>query len=168
MTRRVACLACAGAAVAATPSPALTPLDETAYAKLIRSFRGHALLVDFWATWCEPCRAELPLLVKMERKLRSSGFRLLTVSADDPEQDGDAAALLRKFDAQRPWYRKQARKDEEFINSVDPKWSGALPALFLYGRDGSKVRTFIGETDAATLEAAILRELGLQKSRARE
>jgi hypothetical protein len=52
-------------------------------------------------------------------------------------------------------YLKQADDDDHFINAIDPKWSGALPALFLYDKSGHKVRSFIGETDMAALERAI-------------
>jgi hypothetical protein len=45
--------------------------------------------------------------------------------------------------------------DDHFINAIDPKWSGALPALFLYNRSGRKVTSFIGETDIGLVEAAI-------------
>ena len=59
------------------------------------------------------------------------------------------------FRVEGPVYRKQADDDDHFINAIDPKWSGALPALFLYDRNGHKVRSFVGETDMAALERAI-------------
>ena len=79
----------------------------------------------------------------------------MTISADEPEQEADAEKVLRQAGAPSPAYRKQAKKDEEFIDAIDPQWSGALPALFLYDRQGKKVRSFIGETDMPTLAAAI-------------
>jgi hypothetical protein len=54
-----------------------------------------------------------------------------------------------------PAYRKQANDDERFIDAIDPKWSGALPALFLYGRGGRKARSFIGESDMRVVEDAV-------------
>ena len=50
---------------------------------------------------------------------------------------------------------KNAKDDDKFINLVDPKWSGALPALFLYDRTGRKVKMFVGETPMKELEAAV-------------
>jgi len=134
---------------------ALPTLDETAFQKLVEAHKGKVVIYDFWATWCEPCRAELPQLTRLEAKLRSQGFELITISADEPEQSAAAEKVLKQFAVREPMYRKQAKDDDQFINSIDVKWSGALPALFLYDKAGRKVRSFIGETDMGTVEAAI-------------
>jgi thiol-disulfide isomerase/thioredoxin len=134
---------------------ALLNVDEAGFQKLVDSHKGKVVLYDFWATWCEPCRAEIPKLVRLDAKLRSQGFELVTISADEPEQAPDAEKVLKQFAVRGPLYRKQASNDDRFINSIDVKWSGALPALFLYDKSGRKVRSFIGETDIATLESAI-------------
>jgi len=97
----------------------------------------------------------MPQLISLENRLKARGFELVTISADDPEQDADAETVLKQFRAPEPGYRKQAVKDEQFINAIDPKWSGALPALFLYDRNGRKVQSFIGETDPRIIEAAV-------------
>src|ERR1041384_4449621 len=133
-------------AVAAFAAPArLTEVDEAAYTKLLAAHRGKGVLVDFWATCCEPCREEMPKLALLEAKLRARGFVLLTVSADEPEQDAAAYAFLLKSGVRLPGYRKQTENDSAFIDSIDTKWTGALPASFLYDRTGKKVKSFIGE-----------------------
>ena len=55
----------------------------------------------------------------------------------------------------QPRYIKHSDDDQVFIDSVDKKWSGALPALFLYDRSGNRVASFIGESDPAEIESAI-------------
>ncbi len=134
---------------------ALTPVDEAGFRKLVEAHRGKVVLVNFWATWCEPCREEMPQLVSLEKKWRARGFVLVTVSADEPEQEADARAFLRGHGVPPPAYIKNASSDEEFITAVDAGWSGALPALFLYGRDGRKAASFIGETAVADIETAL-------------
>jgi thiol-disulfide isomerase/thioredoxin len=135
--------------------PKFAPVDEAGYAKLVAAHKGKVVLVNFWATWCVPCRAEMPELVKLEQKLRARGFDLITISADQPEQEGAAAKVLKDFKVPGPAYLKKPVDDDKFINSIDPKWGGALPGLFLYDRTGKKVRSFIGETPMKDVEAAI-------------
>ena len=133
----------------------LVPLDESGFHTLVQSNKGNIVLYDFWATWCAPCRAEMPQLVKLQRKLAAHGFKLVTISADDPEQAAEAARFIAQAAAPHPAYRKDAESDEECINAIDRAWSGALPAMFLYDRNGRRVRSFIGETDPATIERAV-------------
>jgi len=142
-------------AIFASAQPKLAPVDEAAYPKLVAAQKGKVVLVDFWATWCKPCRAEMPELVKLDQKLRARGFVLVTVSADEPEQEAAAAKLLKENNLSGRAYLKTPVDDDKFIDSIDPKWGGALPALFLYDRTGKKVRSFIGETPIKDVEAAI-------------
>jgi thiol-disulfide isomerase/thioredoxin len=133
----------------------LTPINEAGFQKLVESHKGKVVLYDFWATWCGSCRAELPELVLLERRLRDRGLEVVTISADDHQHQAAAEKFIQIFDVQGPAYLKQAADEDRFIEAIDPKWGGALPALFLYDRAGHKVRSFIGETDMATLERAI-------------
>jgi thiol-disulfide isomerase/thioredoxin len=151
MKRAIALLAC----FPLFATGPLIPVDEAGFQKLVASHKGKVVVYDFWATWCAPCRVELPLLVKLEAKLRSQGVEVITISADEPEQKAAAEKFIQKFGVQGPAYLRQAASDDHFINAIDPKWSGALPALFLYDKSGHKARSFIGETDMAALEAAI-------------
>ena len=143
------------AAVCARAAPPLAALDEAGYRRLIAQAKGRVVLVDFWATWCDPCRAEMPQLVRLAARYQARGLELATISCDEPEQEADAAAFLQKNGAPAPLYVKHAASDEKFIDAIDPKWSGALPALFLYDRQGRLVKSFVGETEMAALEAAV-------------
>jgi thiol-disulfide isomerase/thioredoxin len=133
----------------------LTPLDETVYQRTLTAHKGRVVLVDLWATWCAPCLEELPALVKLEAKYRGRGFRLITISCDEPAEQTQALRVLQQHGAPMPAFLKQVKNDENFINWLDRKWSGALPALFLYDRAGRRVSSFVGETDLAELEKTI-------------
>jgi thiol-disulfide isomerase/thioredoxin len=157
MTRRH-CLAALGAlplaALRAAPA-GLTPLNEQAFRQMVAANRGKVLLVDFWATWCAPCREEMPKLLSLRVTHAKQNFSLVTISCDEPEQERGAEAFLEKQSAPFPRYIKRAKDDDAFINSIDPKWSGALPALFLFDRSGQLAAKFIGESTTESIDAAI-------------
>jgi thiol-disulfide isomerase/thioredoxin len=144
---------------AQTAAGKLIPMDEAGFGKLVASQKGKVHLINFWATWCEPCRAEMPALAKIEAKLKAKGFVLTTVSADEPEDEAAARAFLKKAAINGSAYLKQVKNDDRFIASLEPKWSGALPALFLYDRTAKKAKSWIGESDLAQVEAAIAKLL---------
>lgn len=141
-----------GAAAAPTK---LLPVDEAGVQKTVTSRKGKVVLVNFWATWCEPCRKEMPELAKMYGALKAKGFELVTISADEPEDEKDALIFLGKAGIGDPAYLKKVKNDDAFINTIDPKWSGALPALVLYDRAGKKVKLWVGETDLKVVETEV-------------
>jgi thiol-disulfide isomerase/thioredoxin len=136
-------------------SGVLSPVDEQAFGSIVTAHRDRILLVDFWATWCAPCREEFPRLVSLYSTYRDRGLSFVAISCDEPEQEANAAAFLKQQAAPGPFYIKRARSDDQFIDSIDPEWSGALPALFLFDRAGRKAKSFIGETDIKLIEASL-------------
>ncbi len=149
------CLAMFLAAALLPAQSKLTPVSEASFPKIVAAHKGQVVLVDFWATWCVPCRAEMPQLVKMSMKLGARGLVLITVSADEPDKELAAFKLLMENSVAPPFYLKKAVDDDKFTNLVDTKWSGELPAMFLYDRSGKRVRSFLGETPVKDIEAAI-------------
>jgi len=130
-------------------------IDVQAYQKLLKQYHGKALLVTFWATWCEPCRDEYPMLNELAKQYAPQGLKVVGVSMDD---DGDLI-LMRRFLARYkpifPNYRKKAGSEELFRQGVLPGWNGALPASFLYAKDGRQIGHVFGEGTRETYEAAI-------------
>ncbi len=133
----------------------LTPVDPSGYAKVVAAHRGKVVLVDFWATWCKPCRAQTPLLVTLAQKLHARGLDLITVSIDEPSDGAAAEKVLAEDHVTGAAYIKNAVDDDKFYTAVDDSWIGAAPAMFLYDRNGRKVKSFIGETPVSTIQAAI-------------
>lgn len=133
----------------------LMPVTEASFPKLVAAHKGKIVLVDFWATWCVPCRAEMPQLVKLSEKLRARGLDFITVSADEPQNEPAAYRLLMQNAVAAPFYVKHASDDDKFYDLVDTKWGGVMPGIFIYDRSGKRARSFYGETPVTDVEAAI-------------
>lgn len=147
------------AAALASPqakAPADPPMIDTqGYQKILEQYRGKPLLVTFWATWCEPCRDEYPMLNELAKQYAPRGLKVVGVNLDD---DGDII-LTRRFIARYkpifPNYRKQAGAESTFVQAVFPGWNGAIPASFFYARDGHQIGHLLGEGTRDTYDAAI-------------
>ncbi len=154
-------LAALAAAVCAAPqtkkSAVRDPelIDAQDYEKIVRQYRGKPLIVTFWATWCEPCRDEYPMLNELAKQYAPQGLRVVGINLD---QDGDII-LMRRFLARYkpifPNYRKKAGEEQEFDQTVLPGWNGSLPATIFYARDGARAGHFLGEQKRETYESAI-------------
>ncbi|HYL76149.1 MAG TPA: TlpA family protein disulfide reductase [Bryobacteraceae bacterium] len=138
-----------------TAAYALKPIDEAGFTRRLAAYKGKIVLFDFWASWCGGCREEMPGLIALDRKLRKRGFVLVTISVDEPDDEPAAIAFLKQNAAPYPAYRKKAKSDEAFMSMVDKKWTGALPATFLFGPDGKRAASFFGATGMAEIEAAV-------------
>jgi thiol-disulfide isomerase/thioredoxin len=112
-------------------APALTPATASEILQAVRSAGGKAVLVNVWATWCPPCREEMPDLLRLRRDYAERGVRLILVSADFTSEADQAAAFLGELGVDFPTYLKKG-SDMEFIDGIDPQWSGALPATFIF------------------------------------
>ncbi|HEX8456019.1 MAG TPA: TlpA disulfide reductase family protein [Pyrinomonadaceae bacterium] len=119
--------------------------------------RARPLLVNFWATWCVPCRKEFPDLVKIEADYRASGLEFALVSADDVTEIKTAVPMfLREMRATAmPAYLLNAADTEAAIAQVDPAWGGELPATFLFDRQGKVAYRHFGIINPAELRAEI-------------
>jgi len=117
----------------------------------LASMKGKVVLIDFWATWCEPCKQELPHLQELYSKHNKEGFEILGISLDE-----DKAALSDFIASNKiTWENKfsgQAWEDE----LVETFSISGIPATFLVGKDGKIAAVNLRGPE---LEAAIGKEL---------
>ncbi len=151
----VACLVVAACAtVAPRPSPAVTDLHGLQAA--LAAERGHPVFVNYWATWCDPCVAEMPILADAARRHQLKGVRFISVSADDPDQLAAVRALLdrsgARFDRVLVVGGGGADALDTLIRTVDAEWTGALPATFVYDGEGKLVAKRQGPVDQVTID----------------
>lgn len=122
------------------------------------------LLVNFWATWCDPCREEFPDLVKIDKDYRRKGLDFIAISLDDlSEIKTEVPKFLRQMQATMPAYLLNVPDPEKAINAIDPRWSGALPATFLYDAQGQLVFKHFGRVQPEQLRSAIEKVVGNQQ-----
>jgi thiol-disulfide isomerase/thioredoxin len=133
----------------------LEPIDAAGLVAVVRAPGATATLVNVWASWCQPCREEFPDLVRLERAWKDKGFRLVFVSADFAEDVPKARAFLAEQGVSARTYLKTG-DDMQFIDTLDPRWSGALPGSFLYDSNGRLVRFWEGKASDDSLRARIL------------
>ena len=127
--------------------------------------KNKPLLVNFWATWCDPCREEFPDLVKIDKQYRPQGLDFTAVSLDDPaEIKTTVPKFLNDMHVTVPTYLLNVNDPEEAINRIDPQWSGALPATFLYDAQGNLVYKRLGRIKLPELTAEIEKVIGNKKA----
>jgi thiol-disulfide isomerase/thioredoxin len=118
--------------------------------------RPRPLLVNFWATYCEPCREEFPDLVEIDKDYRGRGLEFITVSLDDAgEIKTGVPQFLRQMRAWMPAFLLNVPDPEPAIKWIDQAWGGGLPATYLYDAQGQVVFKHMGRVKPAELRQAI-------------
>jgi thiol-disulfide isomerase/thioredoxin len=142
---------------AANPEAGDPPLlDLAGYQNMLAGYHGKGVLVTFWATWCEPCRNEYPMIISLAKEYGPQGLAVVGISLDE---DADMN-LVRHFLAQShpgfPNFRQKPGIDADaFYRGVNPEWRGAMPETVFYARDGHLARSFVGEKSKEAFVDAI-------------
>ena len=150
----VALLAAVALAEPAPPpggGPEIVPATATDVLRAVRAPGARAVVVNVWATWCLPCREEMPDILRLRRAYAAQGVRLILVSGDFRADRDQAAAFLHEQGVDFTTYLK-TDGDMEFIDAFDPQWSGALPATFVYDGEGHLRHAIHGLTSYDQLE----------------
>jgi thiol-disulfide isomerase/thioredoxin len=132
----------------------LLPATSADVLKAVQQARGDVVLVNVWATWCEPCQKEFPALLRLNRELRGKRFKLILVSADFPDLRPQVERFLADRAVDFPTFLK-VEADDQFINALEPRWSGALPATILFDGSGARRQFWEGETSYDTFLARV-------------
>ena len=151
------CVACSHSSIPSEPPPpaGIVDLDESGWAKVLARQHGRVILVNFWATWCDPCREEFPNLVRLHNTYRSRGLSVVAISMDEPESVPAIQQFLKSQGANFGSYRQHFKDYEALVNSINPHWGGGIPATFLYDPGGKLVESWEGATTYAEFESAV-------------
>ncbi len=139
------------------PAPAFTVLGLDGGGEVdSRALAGRLTLLDFWATWCQPCIAAMPELDALHRRHGPRGFSVVGISIDEGEKaEAKAKKMVRRRGVTYPVYLDA---------TAQPAWAAfhvrAIPAMFLLDAEGRVVAQWSGRIDLGEVEAAVVARLG--------
>lgn len=143
----------ATAACMANPKPAnfdFTVKDVDGNMVPLSSYKGNVVLLNFWATWCGPCKAEIPGFVRLQEKYRDRGLVIVGYSVDDTAEKAKAYAAEYKMNY--PILLGEGREDVQ--DAYGPIWG--IPASFLISKDGRVCRKHLGIAPEAVFEREVV------------
>jgi thiol-disulfide isomerase/thioredoxin len=146
----------AGALLAARPERAAAAVNRGSVRIIsvrelraaMKQHRGRVLVLHLWATWCEPCLRELPLVGALAREAPADGVDVLSVSLDDSTaRAAEEVARVLEERGSTAMSRNIVRMDDPdaLVASIDPRWRGDIPAFFAYDRRGRLRHAQVGE-----------------------
>ncbi len=145
------------------PAPQFSLEDVTGKKVSLASYKGKAVMINFWATWCAPCKIETPWLIELRNQYAAQGFEIIGVSTDDidrgdPQKLGDEKKEIAHFVEQlkMPY---PVLIDGDLISQP---YGGldSLPTSFYVDRQGNVVAAQLGLTSKDEIEANIRKALG--------
>jgi thiol-disulfide isomerase/thioredoxin len=132
--------------------PKVTQVDASGLKNILKT-NGKPLLVNFWATWCDPCREEFPDLVKIDADYGET-LDFITVSLDDVEElNSGVPKFLAEMKAEMPAYLLSTQEEDTVISSVSKDWQGGLPFTILYDAEGKTAYSRMGKVKIDVLRA---------------
>ena len=158
------CAFAAAASVFAQTTPTataskVTQIDILALKRLVRP-KDKPLLINFWATWCVPCREEYPDLVKIDHEYRGK-IDFVTVSLDElADKDTLVPQFLNEMKAEMPSYLLVTEgQDEAAMAVVSRDWTGALPFTILFDKKGIILYSRQGKVKVEALKTALTKSI---------
>jgi peroxiredoxin len=139
---------------------ALSSIDVKGVQELARNDTKNLRVVNVWATWCGPCLAEMPELIKLPQMYSKRGFELVMISADEPEKKDRALAVLKENHVAATNYIVNSDDHDALADALDKQWPGPLPHTLVIAPGGKVIYRHTGALDPLELKQAIVGYLG--------
>jgi len=136
----------AQAGFAAAPDFRLTDLKGKTIS--LADYKGKVLFLNFWATWCPPCRAEIPDFVEVYSEMKSQGLEILGVSLDTKGKD-TVVAFVEKYKINYPVVLESKRATEKIISDFQP--GQFIPTTIVIDKQGRIRDKYVGQLDKAQI-----------------
>ena len=136
-------------------APDFSLTDITGKPLKLSDYRGKVVMLDFWATWCGPCRIEIPEFLELEKRYGPQGFAIVGISMDDSSQSADVVNFYKELQMNYPVALGNDRLGELYGGVI------GLPTTFMIGRDGRIYAKHVGATGMDVFEAEIKQLLAL-------
>jgi cytochrome c biogenesis protein CcmG/thiol:disulfide interchange protein DsbE len=146
-------------------APAFTLEDLSGRKVSLDSYKGKAVLINFWATWCGPCKIETPWLIELRNKYASQGFEILGISTEGDDLNKDDKAGWAKDKAAIAKFVSEEKVPYPILidgDSLSQAYGGldAMPTSFFVDRKGTVVAAQMGLTSESDIESNIKKALG--------
>lgn len=160
--RRLAAVTAAALAWASLPAraePVKLVKPEQYKARIVAPKKGRVLVVNFWATWCDPCREEMPALVAASKRFPAKDVAVVLVSVDSLKATPAVEKYLAKEKVPFVCWQTKSHDPQAFVDAVDKGWSGAVPYTLVYSRTGALVAKLAGPQTEASFDGAVKKAL---------
>lgn len=129
---------------AEAPNFSVMTLDSIPVKKTLADYKGQVVLINIWATWCPPCRVEMPSIEKLHNAYASKGLKVVAISVDDPGTDSLVRAFVKDYKLSFEVLHDVGGQEGKV--SRDYQTTG-YPETVIIGRDGVIRKKFLGATD---------------------
>lgn len=127
-------------------SQTVTPITGRGLDSLISNRNGNILLLNIWATWCEPCKEEFPDLIKFSLEYKNKKVQIVTISVDYPDEVNEKIIpFLDSYHVPFLTYVADFPSQDSLINTFNPEWSGAVPATIIFNKKGIQKKFLLGK-----------------------
>jgi thiol-disulfide isomerase/thioredoxin len=113
----------------------------------LSDYKGKVVVLDFYATWCEPCRAETPHLVRLQNEFGPRGFQVIGLNVGGDEDRDKVPAYAKEFNIQYPL----AYPDDDLVTKYLSD-NENIPQSFVFDRNGNLLRRFVGYSSRSAVE----------------